>query len=388
MQKSFFPSVMVGYTAEKVLSRNSAEGHLIYRVMVVFVLVTILLLPVLKVTVSVQSNGIIRPITEKNEIKPLVSGTVSLVFVEENDRIDKYQTILTIDTSVSDEKLNLITYEENEQEQLLKDLTLLIENSTGLSISEESFETIHYKSDYLLLKNRLKENTVKQNKAEKELKRYRLLSRNQLTSVSDLENRELALSTLKIERDMLIEEHIAKWNKELLACRLKLKQLQAEHKQIVKEKELCTIKSPISGTLEQFSGISTGSYIQIGQLIAVVSPNDALHVEVYVPPQDIGLIKLGTKAKIQIDAFDYNQWGLVDAWVVEISDDFLPVENQPFFRVRCRLAKTYLTLKNGYKGNLKKGMTVRTRFIVTKRSLFQLLYDQVDDWLNPLQKNV
>ncbi|MDM8536821.1 HlyD family efflux transporter periplasmic adaptor subunit [Desulfobacterales bacterium HSG17] len=388
MQNSLYPTDILGYTAEHVLSRHSARGHLIYCILVLTVIAALSLLPVLKVTVSVQSNGIIRPLTEKNEVKLLVSGSVSGIFVEENQTIEKDQTILALDTSVSDEKLKLITYEGKEQEQLAHDLNLLTSASPKFSIKTKRFKTIHYKSEYLLFKNQLKENKFNREKAKKESKRYKMLKNNKLATLSDLENKELELAKLKIQREMLIDQHIAKWNKELLSSQLKLKQLKTQKEQIQKEKEFSTVKSPISGTVEQFSGISTGSYVQTGQLLAVISPDSDLQVEVYVSPYDIGLIKIGTKANIQIDAFDYNQWGLISGSVIKISDDFIPMDNQPFFRVRCRLDQTWLQLKNGYKGHLKKGMTVRTRFLVTKRSLFQLLYDKIDDWLNPLQKNV
>ena len=43
----------------------------------------------------------------------------------------------------------------------------------------------------------------------------------------------------------------------------------------------------------------------------------------------------------------------------------------------------YLQLKNGYKGNINKGMTLTTRFHLTDRTLWQLLFDRVDDWFNP-----
>lgn len=42
-----------------------------------------------------------------------------------------------------------------------------------------------------------------------------------------------------------------------------------------------------------------------------------------------------------------------------------------------------ISLKNGYTGKLKKGMTLRGVFVVVKRSIFQLLFDSVDDWVNP-----
>jgi membrane fusion protein, peptide pheromone/bacteriocin exporter len=85
----------------------------------------------------------------------------------------------------------------------------------------------------------------------------------------------------------------------------------------------------------------------------------------------------------QIDAFNYNEWGMMPGTVADIAGDFVLMENKPVFKVRCRLEKQTLQLKNGYTARLKKGMTLRTRFVVTRRSLFQLLYDKADDWLNP-----
>jgi len=33
-------------------------------------------------------------------------------------------------------------------------------------------------------------------------------------------------------------------------------------------------------------------------------------------------------------------------------------------------------------------MTLRSHFVVTKRSLFDLLYDKTDDWLNPKNNSI
>jgi HlyD family secretion protein len=42
-----------------------------------------------------------------------------------------------------------------------------------------------------------------------------------------------------------------------------------------------------------------------------------------------------------------------------------------------------LKLKNGYKREIGKGMTLNARFEITERTLYELLYDKMDDWLNP-----
>lgn len=139
--------------------------------------------------------------------------------------------------------------------------------------------------------------------------------------------------------------------------------------------------------MSQLAGRYPGSYVQPGEVLGVISPDSNLLVECYVSPKDIGLLRPGMTARMQVDAFDYNQWGLVQAKIAEVSNDVVVINEQPVFKVRCQLAQHFLTLKEGYKGYLKKGMTLRARFVVTERSLFDLLYDNADDWLNPTQSH-
>ena len=87
---------------------------------------------------------------------------------------------------------------------------------------------------------------------------------------------------------------------------------------------------------------------------------------------------------LQVDAFNYNEWGTVTGKIASISSDIVIVNDQPAFKVRSTINQDHLTLKNGYRGTLKKGMTVHARFLVNERNLYQLLYDNVENWLNPM----
>jgi HlyD family secretion protein len=49
------------------------------------------------------------------------------------------------------------------------------------------------------------------------------------------------------------------------------------------------------------------------------------------------------------------------------------------------LDSNHLTLRNGRRGDLKKGMNVVAHFMLTRRSLFDLLYQKIDQWINPTQ---
>ena len=104
----------------------------------------------------------------------------------------------------------------------------------------------------------------------------------------------------------------------------------------------------------------------------------------FVKPADIGLIHEKQKVKIQVDAFNYNEWGMLQGDIIDISDDMIVEDGSAaYFRVKCKPEKTFLSLKNGYKAEIKKGMSLSTRILVIRRSLYHLLFDKADKWFNP-----
>ena len=68
-----------------------------------------------------------------------------------------------------------------------------------------------------------------------------------------------------------------------------------------------------------------------------------------------------------------------------IGKDVELLNNQPIFKVQCSLDDTQLNLANGASGKLQKGLTLTALLFQNKRSLFDLLFDDVNDWINPNQ---
>ena len=63
--------------------------------------------------------------------------------------------------------------------------------------------------------------------------------------------------------------------------------------------------------------------------------------------------------KIQVDAFNYNEWGMLQGNIIDISDDMIIEDGSTaYFRIKCKPATTFLSLKNGYKADIKKGMSL------------------------------
>jgi len=103
------------------------------------------------------------------------------------------------------------------------------------------------------------------------------------------------------------------------------------------------------------AGIYPGSPVFANQDLAQISPDASLVAEIYVSPNDIGLLHPGMDVRLQVNAFNYNQWGLLLGKIKEISNDIQLTNNQPAFEVKCVLLSDHLSLKNGYQGKLKKG---------------------------------
>ena len=102
-----------------------------------------------------------------------------------------------------------------------------------------------------------------------------------------------------------------------------------------------------------------------------------------VPISIFVFIKDKQNVRILFDAFNYAEWGYVKGKVFNVSEDFIQIQDKLYFKVKCYLSKDHLTLKNGFRGEVKKGMSVQGRFFVTNRPLYRLLFDKVNHWLNP-----
>ncbi|MFW5701250.1 MAG: HlyD family secretion protein, partial [Cyclobacteriaceae bacterium] len=326
---------------------------------------------------SIQSPGIIRPIHEKSEISALRSEIVSSLLIHEGDNVQQGDTLMLLRQEIIDnqfeytkKELSRLTYFINDLEQLVN------EQKPLLSTSKYSGQHIAYLRE--------QDNIIsKIQKAIIELNRHKALFEKEIISKQAFDDLAYSVEQLQKEKAILESNKIAQWKTELTKYLSQKDELQKQMSELDKERKLYAILAPISGTIEQFNGIYEGSLIQAGQTIAVISPSTDLIAEIYVSAKDIGYLKPKQQTNIQVDAFNYNQWGMIQGQIISISDDYVLVDNTPVFKVKCKLNKNYLLLKNGIKGEIKKGMTLNARFMIAKRSLFQLLYQKSDDWLNP-----
>ena len=372
-----YPAQAAPFYIEKHYRDHRNGSLVIYWLLLGLIIIALILLFVLRVDITVRSVGLFKSARERAEIRSLVAATVDKVLVKENEHVTAGSPLILLLANTVNDKNVAIVSQKNELVKQQHDLQQLLE---GRSLH---LSTKLYLQEQMLYRSKTNEIATRLNTALKNYNRYKELYKEKIISTVEFEKYETDYRNVQNEMSLLREQQRDKWQAALNTLKVKLQELQAQNTAYSEEQKLYTISSPTTGFIQQLKGIAPGSLLTAGELIGEVSPDSGLLAEIYVSPKDIGYIHEGMKVRMQIDAFDYNVWGMVTGKVRAVSRDIFIQDGQPLFKVWCEANNPELKLNNGYKGTIKKGMTVQARFLVTKRTLFQLLFDKADDWLNP-----
>lgn len=352
-------------------------SRMIYLICMCLVIISLVCIPLVSVQISISGRGIIRPVQEKTRIVASASGIVADVYVEEGDLVLKSEPVLQIRSADTKDNLLSLHKERMETEVHIKDLRGLTSNPPRIPLSAEygrEYEDFIKQTEYLGLL---------QSKARRELSRHEGLYKEGLISEKDYDDLVFEFDKATKALENYQYRSIKDWQNEYYDLLVRQRDLESQIRNTEEQILLTTVYAPASGHMVEFNGIFEGSVIQAGSVIGILSPESELIGEFYVPSRNIAFLCKDQKVQMHLDAYTTREWGFIPALIYEISSDILVVENQPVYRVKCRPERTELFLKNGYSASLKKGMTFQARCLVSRRTLFQLLTDKADKWLNP-----
>lgn len=337
-------------------------------------------LPIIKTTISVKSFGLTRPLNERTEIKPVLSGIIDSLLVKEGDTVQRGQLLATIKDNITAPKKLLNEFELTQRLGFIHDLELLL---TAKNYTNIALQTPLYRQQLNKFLFQLTDQQAAINKVKREQEINNTLIKDKVIAPKEHFDKEIEAERLAAAFNAFKNEQLTTWQNDLQRYKLEVSQFTAQQHQIETDKRNHYLYAPVSGVVQNINTRYAGGFITTGETLCVISPLSNLIGECYVSTRDVGLLKTGQQARFQIDAFDYNYFGILTGKIIAIDNDFSMVENKPVFKVRCSFDSTQLLLKNGYKGELKKGLTFQARFVVAERTLWQLLFDKVDDWLNP-----
>lgn len=373
------------YCLETYLIRITTRSRIIYWIIIVMVLLAIVILPFIYVDVSVQARGYFQSDIEKQVVYIPLQGKIIYTSIHNGGSVNKGDTLLIIDTESIMARHASLLQRIAENESSMSDLEKL---TNIYSLEDQPIKhgliTQRYKAELANFMNQQSIQFQKYEKKKSEHTRNEVLYHQDIIPKIEFENSLFMLNSEKDNLTQILISQKSLWQNDLTIRENESIRLLADLKQCLEELTNRIVIAPISGEIIQSADIQTGSIVTQGQKIAEISPKGELVATCFVKPADVGLIHEKQKVKIQVDAFNFNEWGMLQGNIIDISDDMI-LENgsAAYFRVKCKPEKKFLSLKNGYKAEIKKGMSLNTRILVTRRSLYHLLFDKADKWFNP-----
>ncbi len=331
-------------------------------------------------------------------------GTVSALYVEQGQRVEEGQPLLSVTTS------QIAADGEDVNATILSTLTRQKASLLG-QIAAEERRTISER-ERLSAQMQGLEAEMGDLRAQIAIQRERIRvverlvsSANQLAPrglVSELEQRrrEEALLEQKQNLNALNQQLTARQN-QLTETRFTLEQLptvMAERIQALRN-ELSTteqriaevngrrsyiIRSPIAGRVSSLQ-TSVGQAVDPQRLqMQIVPVASTLQAELFIPARAIGFVEVGQEVRILYDAFPYQHFGTYRGRIVRVSETILtssdisaPVTlREPAYRATVALARPDIDAY-GKRVPLQPDMLLRADIILERRTL-------VDWLLNPL----
>lgn len=376
---------LIDKVLESYVGKVTTRSRIIYWLIIIILMTLIIALPLIYVDVAVQARGFFQSDIERQPIYAPSNGQVIQTAINKGKRVSKGDTLLTIGSDAIHATLLAVNQRINENNLSIQDIDgLLTIKLLNDKISPAKLVTKRYYAEYINLSGLLKLQGQTYHQIKSDYERKKILHEQRI--ISDAEY-EVSYFNFRAEEEKLNQsfaQALARWELDLAQRINDSILLHAELQRCNEEIKNRYVLAPLSGIIIQSADIQRGTFVYNNQQIAELTPLSDIQAVCFVSPGDIGLVKPGLPVLLQVDALKYTEWGLLKANIIDVSNDLVIEDGQSaYFRIICKPEQSYLSLKNGVKTDIIKGMSFNARIVITQRSLFNLMFDKVDDWLNP-----
>ncbi len=178
-------------------------------------------------------------------------------------------------------------------------------------------------------------------------------------------NQRLAAQKAEFEKTLLteladVENRITAFDQEMIKA----------DKRVTLQK----LRAPVTGTVHQLEIHTIGGVVTPAQeLMQIIPYDDPIEIEAWLPNKDIGFVHEGQRAEIKVETFPFTKYGLVDAEILNVSNDATPDENLGLvYAMRVKMFQTTMQVKDKIV-NLSPGMAVTVEVKLGKRRLIEYL---------------
>lgn len=361
----------------------------------------------------VTGTGQVRPTGLVQRAEHLEGGIVAQIHVDEGDRVEKGDPLVSLDQSaVASELMTARAEEQSLREQYARaealfagnlipgdglnvtyaaegdfrqaqiavlraerdmthaELTALTDQEEKLSVEiailsgrQERFERLESRG--LVVQNELE--NARRDLVRQESERARLTSERAVRAASIVQSRARETELLaRFQRESALELESLKAR--LVAATQNIEQLQ-------ERMDRATVKAPIAGFVQALSVANPGQILETGAIVAEVVPAGVgLFADIEVSAARISGIVPGRHARLKILTHDFTRFGDIDAVVERVSPTSIVREDgQSVFRVRLSFDDNQL----GEQRTVGSGMTVTADIRSDRRTVLEYLLKPV-----------
>jgi hemolysin D len=382
-----------------------------------------------EVNIVASAEGKILPGSRVKVIQPLQKGVVKTILIREGEYVKQGQPLLELDSTLTgaDESrlkqelmstemklaVNIALLKRIRSDQDSTDELTSIDQSDGSDIRhlhfnnllQEKWLQIRANESAMINAKEAAEAEYKATKIEIEkLSKTLPITEKRAMIVNNLYQKQYATETeyLQLEQERIEQAH------QLAEEKQRLKQLEANRKQSQKQiesvqaetrvnilaeiteyrREISALKeeltkakdlnrrqmlyAPVSGQVQELEIATEGGVVTEAQpLMKIVPDEESLVVEVFVENKDIGFINREMPAEIKIHTFPFTKYGVIDAEIMNISDDAI-VDEKRGLLYRLLLEMSVKTIYvDGKEVRLLPGMEVTAELKTGKRRLIE-----------------
>lgn len=322
----------------------------------------------------VTAPGKLEPLGVVKDIQMPIGGVVSEVLVKEGERVRKGQVLLRLDTETTRDRQQSIekTIVYKQQQLELKRIELLRYLDVNNTEQRMLNQSLVLEKDVL---GRLEQLENAGGIPEVQYLKQR-------STVQELVGKLEQSRVDRLRQQAILQQGIRELESELTDLRSKLIELNVNIR-------YQAIRSPEAGVVFELKPKTRGFVAQTSEPVMKVVPFDRLEARVEVPSKDIGFVRVGRSADINIDSFPATDFGVLQGRVRRIGSDALPPDQlKQFYRfpVDIQLNAQQMKLKTGKALPLQVGMSVSANIKLRKVTYLQLLLSDFKDKADSLRQ--
>jgi membrane fusion protein, peptide pheromone/bacteriocin exporter len=346
--------------AESFLAKQGRSRPYVYWTALISGIAALISLPLVRVDLTVQERGRVRPAAERCAIVAGTSGFIASIQAHDNDLVQAGDTLFVLDAQGLQAKIDFNRSQTALVEKELADLNYLLDCAdTQQAVSVSALQSAKCISEYQKFDTECRHADLRMARTERELRRTQQLLADRAVASRELDQAAYETNAARAEREVIACQTILQWQADKVQMGFEDEHLKAEARQLAEERNLYSVKAPVEGAVLGLEGVCEGSYVQSGQRLGEISPTSDFVIDVSVPPKDIARIATGQPVNLQVDAYPYTVWGLLPGRVIRISADYVQEgDANSAFRMMVRPEREYLQLREGLRGALKKGIGV------------------------------